>query len=225
MTKPHPTNANQTLREPCENFAPFAVKPTTYNLNLKHMKTTSTFWSYFTTNQKTIANIQNESDSVFNTINKQLDRKLKNYCHHLDYLLLFPKRKGQKTQIIITANGNPIYFSYVENLVKAAPKHKNWDIKAFMQPRKEIEKMKQGLDEPYIFCDLVLKSSELKFTPLNYDNQRKKLDIVVYLKDYTIYCYNQILLEAVFMILYDLLGEKSMVEDFELCAIGSNARG
>lgn len=184
------------------------------------MKNSTTFWSYFTQNQKTIANLQNESDSVFNTINKRLDRKLKNYCHHLDYLLLFPKRKGQKPQIIITANGNPLYFSYVENLVKVAPKLKNWDIKAFMQPRIEYEKMKQGLDEPYIFCDLVLKSSELKFTPLNYDNQRKKLDIVVYLKNYTIYCDNQILLEAVFMILYDLLGEKSMVEDLNFVQLG-----
>lgn len=184
------------------------------------MKTTSSFWSYFTTNQKTIANLQNESDSTYRTINTQLERKLKNYCHQLDYLLFFPKRKTEKPQIVITANGNPLYFSYVENLVKAAPKIKKWDIKAFMQPKAEIEKMKQGLDEPYIFCDLVLKSSELKFAPLNLNNQKKKLDIIVYLKDYTIYCDNNILLEAVFMILYDLLGEKSMVKDLNFVLLG-----
>ena len=68
--------------------------------------------------------------------------------------------------------------------------------------------MKQGLDEPYVFCDLVLKSSELKFAPLNPNDQKKKLDIIVYLKDYTIYCDNSILLEAVFLILYDLLWRK-----------------
>jgi len=177
------------------------------------MKPTTSFWNYFTTNQKTISNLQNEPDSTYKRINTQLERKLKNYCHHLDYLLFFPKRKTEKPQIVITANGNPLYFSYVENLVKAAPKIKNWDIKAFLQPTSEIEKMKQGLDEPYVFCDLVLKSSELKFAPLNPNQQTKKLDIVIYLKDYTIYCDNQILLEAIFMILYDLLGEKSMVED------------
>ncbi len=184
------------------------------------MKNSTSFWSYFTTNQKTIANLLNEPDSTYKRINTQLERKLKNYCHHLDYLLFFPKRKGEKIQIVITANGNPLYFSYVENLVKAAPKLKNWDIKAFVQPSSKIEKMKQGLDEPYIFCDLVLKSSELKFAPLNPKIQKKKLDIIVYLKVYTIYCDNQILIEAVFMILYDLLGEKSMVEDLNFVQLG-----
>ncbi len=184
------------------------------------MKTTTTFWSYFTTNQKIISNLQNQPDSTYKRINIQLERKLKNYCHHLDYLLFFPKRPREKPQIIITANGNPLYFSHVENLVKAAPKIRNWQIKAFLQPTSEIEKMKQCLDEPYIFCDLVLKSSELKFAPLNPKDQKKKLDIIVYLKEYTIYCDNQILLEAVFMILYDLLGEKSMVEDLNFVQLG-----
>jgi hypothetical protein len=40
------------------------------------------------------------------------------------------------------------------------------------------------------------------------------------MKDYTIYCDNQVLLEAVFMILYDLLGEKSMVEDLNFVQLG-----
>ncbi len=184
------------------------------------MKTTTSFWNYFTTNQKTISNIQNEPDTTYKRINTQLERKLKNYCHHLDYLLFFPKRPREKPQIIITANGNPLYFSYVENLVKAAPKIKNWQIKAFLQPTAEIEKMKQGLDEPYIFCDLVLKTSELKFALINPDEQKKKLDIIIYLKDFTIYCGNTILLEAIFMILYDLLGEKSMVEDLNFVQLG-----
>ena len=184
------------------------------------MKTTTSFWNYFITKQKTITNLQNEPDTTYQKINTQLEKKLKNYCHHLDYLLFFPKKKTEKPQIIITANGNPLYFSYVENLVKAAPKLKNWQIKAFVQPSSKIEKMKQGLDEPYVFCDVVLKSSDLKFTQLNSNDQKKKLDIVVYLKDYTIYCENQILLEAIFMILYDLLGEKSMVEDLNFVQLG-----
>ena len=184
------------------------------------MKTTTSFWNYFITNQKTITNLQNEPDTTYQKINTQLEKKLKNYCHHLDYLLFFPKKKTEKPQIIITANGNPLYFSYVENLVKAAPKLKNWQIKALVQPSSKIETMKQGLDEPYVFCDVVLKSSDLKFTQLNSNDQKKKLDIVVYLKDYTIYCENQILLEAIFMILYDLLGEKSMVEDLNFVQLG-----
>lgn len=184
------------------------------------MKNSTNFWSYFTTNQKLISNLDNESDIIYQKINKQLDRRLKNYCHHLDYFLFFPKQKNEKPQLIITANGNPLYFSYVENLVNAAPKINNWQIKAFLHPTAELEKMKQGLDEPYVFCDLVLKSSELKFALINPDEKKTKLDIIVYLKDYTIYCDNSILLEAIFMILYDLLGEKSMVEDLNFVQLG-----
>jgi hypothetical protein len=184
------------------------------------MKNSTSFWSYFTANQETIANILNEPDSTYKRINTQLERKLKNYCHHLDYLLFFPKRPREKPQIIITANGNPLYFKYVENLVKAAPKIKSWQIKAFLQPSAEIEKMKQGLDEPYVFCDLILKTSDLKFALINPGEKKTKLDIIVYLKDYTIYCDNSILLEAVFMILYDLVGEKSMAVDLNFVQLG-----
>lgn len=184
------------------------------------MKNSTSFWSYFAANQKTIATLLKQPDNIYQKVNAQLDKKLKNYCHHLDYLLFFSKRKGEKPQIIITANGNPLYFKYVENLLKVAPKLKNWEIKAFLQPRAAIEKMKQGLDDPYIFCDLVLKTSELKFAPLNSDEQKKKLDLIVYLKDQTIYCDNTILLEAVFMIMYDLLGEKSMVDNLNFLQLG-----
>lgn len=184
------------------------------------MKATTTFWNYFTVNQKTISNLQNEPDKTYKQINFWLERHIKNYCHHLDFLLFFPKQLGEKAQIIITANGNPLYFSYVETLVKSAPKIKNWEVKAFLQPSTKIEKMKQGLDEPYIFCDLVLKTSELKFAPLNPDERKQKLDIVVYLKDYTIYCDNKILLEAVFIIMQDLLGEKSMYENLNFVQLG-----
>ena len=77
----------------------------------------------------------------------------------------------------------------------------------------EIEKMKQVLDEPYTFCELVLKSSELKFATLIVDEKKQKLDIIIYLKDFTIYFDNTILPEAVLMIPYNLLGAISMVED------------
>ncbi|MBC7410083.1 MAG: hypothetical protein H7339_16995 [Arcicella sp.] len=184
------------------------------------MKATSTFWNYFNINQKTISNLQNEHDKTYKLINFWLERHIKNYCHHLDYILFFPKKSGEKSQIIITANGNPLYFNYVETFVKAAPRIKNWEVKAFLQPSTKIEKIKQGLDEPYIFCDLILKTSELKFALLNPDEQKKKLDIVVYLKDYTIYCDNKILLEAVFIIVQDLLGEKSMYENLNFVQLG-----
>ena len=177
------------------------------------MKATTAFWNYFTINQKTIANLQNQPDKIYYRINFWLDRHIKNYCHHLDYILRHPKKRGQKGQVIITANGNPLYFNYVEAFVRAAPIIKDWEVKAYIQPSTEIEKMKQGLDEPYFFCDLIIKTSEIKFAPLKLNEKNQKLDIVIYLKDYKVYRGSNILLDALLIIMQDLLGEKSLYEN------------
>ena len=184
------------------------------------MKTSKAFWNYFTYNHKKIANLPYETSKSQTNINRWLDRHIKNYCHHLDYLIRFPKKPGQKPEIIITANGNPLYFNYVIRLVKAAPIIKNWKITAFIQPSAEIDKMVDGLDKPYVFCDVVLKTSELKFLPLEHETNKTKLDVIVYLKDYSIYCNNKILLEAIFIIMQDLLGEKSLFDNLNLIQLG-----
>ncbi|MBC7748981.1 MAG: hypothetical protein H7Z76_10485 [Methylotenera sp.] len=184
------------------------------------MKTTAAFWNYFTTNQKRIANLRNELPKTQKQIDFWLDRNIKNYCHHLDYLLVFGKSPRHKSEIIITANGNPLYFNYVTNLVKAAPNIKGWKISAFIPPKHNIEEMEAGLDTPYVFCDLVIKTSDLKFTPLNPDSPKSKLDIIIHLKDFSIYFENKILLDAVFIVVQDLLGEKSLYENLNLIHLG-----
>lgn len=184
------------------------------------MKTSTTFWNYFTYNHKAIANLPYEPTKSQTNINRWLDRHIKNYCHHLDYIIRFPKSKGEKPEIIITANGNALYFNYVLNLVKAAPKIPNWKVTAFIQPSTERDQMIDGLDKPYIFCDLVLKTSELKFQPLEPTAANRKLDVIVFLKDYSIYCNSKILLEAVFIIMQDLLGEKSFHDNLNFVQLG-----
>ncbi|MBC7524707.1 MAG: hypothetical protein H7239_09740 [Flavobacterium sp.] len=80
--------------------------------------------------------------------------------------------------------------------------------------------MEAGLDAPYVFCDLVIKTSDLKFSHLNPDSPKCKLDIIVHLKDYSIYFENKILLDAVFIVIQDLLGEKSFYENLNFVQLG-----
>ena len=75
--------------------------------------------------------------------------------------------------------------------------------------------MEAGIDQPYIFQDITLKASELKFIPFEYDGE-KKIDMIVYLKNFTINSQNKNLPTLINIILQDLLGEKSMAANINL---------
>ncbi|MGG7036013.1 MAG: hypothetical protein ACI7YS_12575 [Flavobacterium sp.] len=128
-------------------------------------------------------------------------------------MIVFPKQGSQKTELIITANGNPEYFNQVIELIDKAPALKHWKFTAFIKPTENIEKIIQGLDEPYIFQEITIKTSEIKFLPLNYDEETKKLDIIIYLKNCNIHCNTKTWKQAIFIILQDLLGEKSLYQN------------
>lgn len=123
------------------------------------------------------------------------------------------KKETDKSELIITANGNPEYFNQAIKLVDNAPIVKNWKFTAFIQPTSVIDKIINGLDEPYIFQDITLKTSELNFSALDYDEEKSKLCLIVYLKNYTLHCDNKTLQQAIFTIMQDLLGEKSFSQN------------
>ncbi|SNB43706.1 conserved hypothetical protein [Flavobacterium psychrophilum] len=131
-------------------------------------------------------------------------------------MLVFSKIKTNKSKMIITANGNLDYFYQVVNLVDNAPQLKNWKFTAFIQPSSEIEKIISGLDEPYFFKDITLKASELKFTALDYDEEKSRLDLIIYLKNYALHCDSKTLQQAVFIVIQDLLGEESLFQNINL---------
>jgi len=70
-----------------------------------------------------------------------------------------------------------------------------------------------GLDEPYVFQEITIKTSEIKFLPLAYDEKTKKLNIIVYLKNYNIHCDTKTWNQAIYIIMQDLLGEKSLYQN------------
>jgi hypothetical protein len=118
--------------------------------------------------------------------------------------------------LIITANGNKNYFHELITLVDNAPLLNSWKFTAFIQPTTEIDKMMQGLDDPYIFQDITLKISELKFKPILYDENIKKMDIMIFLKNYNLLCDTKTLKQAIYVILQELLGEERLYQKISL---------
>ena len=139
--------------------------------------------------------------------------KLKDYCKDIDFMIVFPKNGLEKNELIITANGNPEYFNQVIDLVDNAPQLKNWKFTAFIQPTERIDEIIDGFDEPYIFQEITLKASELKFITLDHDKKTQKLDIIVFLKNYHLYCDTKTLEQAIFIIMQDILGENSLFQN------------
>ncbi len=125
---------------------------------------------------------------------------------------MYPEKLDDKLQLIISANGNPEYFDKVVSLAEQAPQFKHWKIIPFIQPSVDMKNIEAGLDKPYVFKDIILKASELKFTPMQYESE-KKIDMIVYLKNFTVHCKNKNLIQVVFIIMQDLLGEKSLYQN------------
>ena len=189
------------------------------------MRKINTFWNWFQDNNQTIKNLKNETLINQKQICNKLAKQLGYYSKDLDFMIVFPKKENQKTELIITANGNPDYFNQVEELINNAPVLKHWKFTAFIQPSANIDEIIKGLDEPYIFQELTIKTSEIKFLPLHYDGKIKKLDIIIYLKNYTINCNTKTWQQIIYIILQDVLGEKALYQNINLVQLAqlSNA--
>lgn len=176
------------------------------------MKTITLFWEWIQYNEQTLRNLRNEKPKVQKMFLFWLDKHLHYYCEGLECIIMFPANDSNPIQLVISACGNPEFFEQVITLVDAAPKLINWQFTAFIQPTQSIDEMEAGLDKPYVYKDITLKASELKFMPFEYENE-KKIDMVVYLKNFTVLCHNKNLLHVVFIIMQDIIGEKSLFEN------------
>jgi hypothetical protein len=176
------------------------------------MKSIILFWDWIRYNEQTLRNLRNEKPAAQKMFIYWLDKHLHNYCEQLESILMFPASENEPTQLVISASGNPEYFDQVTTLIENAPKLRNWKFVAFIQPSQSIEEMEAGLDKPYVFKDIELKASELKFMPFQYEDVQK-IDMIVYLKNFTVHCTNKNLLHVVFIIMQDIIGEKSLFEN------------
>lgn len=172
------------------------------------MKSINNLWNWFQDNNKTIQNLIHATPTNQKQISFWLSKQLGYHSKELNVILVFPKKKTKKNKLIITANGNADYFNQAIKLVDNAPIVKDWKFTAFIDATSVIDKIINGLDNPYIYQDITLKSSESKFIALDNNEEKSKLDLMVYLKNYTLHCENKTLQQAIFIIILDLLGEK-----------------
>lgn len=176
------------------------------------MKNIKLFWEWLTFNEATLRNLNNEKPEIQKLFLFWLEKHLHYYSKELDCILIFSKNTNKPVELIISANGNPDFFSHVITLIDNAPKLQHWKFTAFIQPSENIEEMEAGLDKPYVFKDINLKASDLKFMPFQYEGI-KKIDMIIYLKNFTVHCNNKNLLQVVFIIMQDIIGEKSLYQN------------
>jgi len=182
------------------------------------MKNITLFWNWIQYNQHTLKNLRNEKPKIQKLFLFWLEKHLHNYCEELDSIIIYPKKNNQPIQLVISSNGNPDYFSKVTKLVQHAPTLANWKFIAFIQPSQDLKELEAGLDKPYVFKDIVLKASDLKCLPLQYENERK-IDMIVFLKNFTVLCHNQNLIQVILIIMQDILGEKALYENINFVEV------
>ena len=110
-------------------------------------------------------------------------------------------------------------FKEVELLAHHAPLLERWKITAFLQPELNIEKYENGTDKPLEYHGISLRISEMYFIPLENQDKPTDLGIKVLLKNYIVHKDNPRLLEAVYIQIEHLIGEKSFANELAFIEI------
>lgn len=145
-----------------------------------------------------------------------LTQALKGYNQELDYII---KTDKEKSELIITAHGNPYLFKEVELLVYYAPKLERWNITALQQPISDIVDYENDTDVPIDLYGIRLRISEMYFMPLKVSGKPKKWGIKVLLQNYIVHKYNPRLREVIYVHIEYLIGEKSFANDIAFIEI------
>lgn len=145
-----------------------------------------------------------------------LTQAMKEYNKDLGYII---KSGTEKSELIITAHGNPYLFKEVELLVFHAPKLERWQITAFLQPEIDIDAYENGTDKPLEFYGISLRISEIYFLPLEVPGKPHEFGIKVLLKNYIVHKNNPRLREALYVHIEHLIGEKSFANDLSFIEI------
>lgn len=174
------------------------------------MKQITTFWNHFKENNFVFLLMteipKEELEEHFTKLNNLL------YAYNKDLGVIIRNGK-HKSELIITANGNPYLFKDVELLVHYAPAIKQWKITAFLQPHGDIDEFEKGTDKPFEYHGISLKISQMYFIPLENSDNPNRLGIRVYLNNYILHKENPRLKEAVYTHIEHLIGEKAFAND------------
>lgn len=194
----------------------------------------NSFWNYFKKNNFAFLLLKEISKNELETHFINLNTQLKKYNNNLGFII---KNGKSKSELIITAHGNPYLFKEVELVVRNAPTIERWKITAFLQPEQDLTRYYEGTDKPFQFYNISLKISEMYFLPLENPKNPIDLGICIYINNYFIHKENAKLREAIYIQIEHLVGEKTFANDiafiditqipatntslFELCYLAS----
>jgi len=167
------------------------------------------FWTWFLEHKAKLKMLPQLNIKEQKQYTHWLDWHLQFYCPGLEYILVLPKHKNKKTELVFSAKVDQALFKTAIELEKTAPNLWDWKFTALIQPHDDME---TWIDALHIFQDITLKKSDFTFIPLEYDGE-KKIDIVFYIKNFTIFAHNKNLPTLINILFQDLHGEKSMDEN------------
>jgi hypothetical protein len=165
------------------------------------MRKINTFWNWFQDNNQTIKNINNETTENQKYILFWTNKHLGYYCKEIDFIIIFPNASKDKTEFIITANGNPEYFNLVIDLIDNAPKLKTWKFTAVLLPTLADRR------NSHLFSDITMKSNDSKFLSLDYNENAEKANVFIHLKNKKIICNTKTFSQVITLISQDQLSE------------------
>jgi hypothetical protein len=147
------------------------------------MKQITRFWNWFQKNEQEIINAfflgigSNEISSLF-------EKKLDYVSKRIGFIIKIPKKSQEKHLIIFTGFGYRKLFPKIIALENQAPPLEHFIAQAFIKPLDELEKYKDGTDEPFV-CDYYeIKISEIQIALLDYNVTTKHIKINLYLPHY-----------------------------------------
>lgn len=157
------------------------------------------FWQWFKKNEaKYFFFNKIDDDEEKEKILNELLAQLHIYCENLFFEV--GGHPDQKQDLIITAGGDPDFFDKAELLVKHAPKFEFWNVIA-LKPIKE--------DSAVEFDGIKLSAETMYFIPL-ISKKSEKIGLRIYIDNLNPID-NENFLTATYLVLDNLLGEKSNV--------------
>lgn len=172
----------------------------------QNLKKITSFWNWFQDNEEAIKNaflLGINTEEVFNNLN----RNYKYISKRIGFLIIGPEQEQEKCTIIFTAAGYRKLFPKIIELENTAPKLQYFTPQAFIKPIKDIEKYRQGKDNPYTFENFKIQISQLQFALLDYNTTTKHLKIKLYIPKYNeIKQFEELTMELKFIVM-DVIGE------------------
>ncbi|MDB5287046.1 MAG: hypothetical protein JWR05_1995 [Mucilaginibacter sp.] len=161
------------------------------------------FWNWFAKNNEAYTQLDIIDIENRNKLLNDFENQLHLYCDSLFFEI--GGHPGKENELIITAEGNVDYFTYVEKLISCAPKIKNWLFIAF----------KPAIPGNFItnWEDIEINAKDVFFDPLKITDSND-IGIAVYIKQFDVNQENKYY-NALFKMLDTILGEQSFAVDIK----------